>query len=68
LCGHQLVVLSQCRECGKNLSAEARFCSRCGSATQEKAKAMICAECSKENMPGATFCNQCGSRLQDTDK
>ncbi|BDD86915.1 SPFH domain-containing protein [Desulfofustis limnaeus] len=62
LCGHQLLVLSQCSSCGKNLSPSARFCSRCGTATEQSPAAAICPECRAENLPGALFCNQCGQR------
>ncbi|MCB2218110.1 SPFH domain-containing protein [Desulfofustis glycolicus] len=63
LCGHQVLVLSQCSSCGKNLSPNAKYCSRCGTATEQSPSEVHCRECGTENLPGATFCNQCGHRL-----
>ncbi len=63
VCGHQLVVLSQCHYCSKNLSPNARFCSRCGRETEQKPEKIRCRECNSENLPGASFCDRCGMKL-----
>jgi membrane protease subunit (stomatin/prohibitin family) len=63
ICGHQQVILSQCRHCGKNLSPKARFCSQCGRPTDQATAALPCPECKGENLPDALFCNHCGRRL-----
>lgn len=64
ICGHQLVILSQCAHCGKNLSPKARFCSQCGKSAEIKPQNISCPECTTENLAGALFCNNCGSRLE----
>ena len=63
ICGHQQVILSQCRNCGKNLSPKARFCSQCGQPADQGPAVSQCPECRGENLPGAMFCNHCGRRL-----
>jgi membrane protease subunit (stomatin/prohibitin family) len=63
ICGHQQVILSQCRHCGKNLSPKARFCSQCGQPADQGLAVSQCPECRGENLPGALFCNHCGRRL-----
>lgn len=63
VCGHQQVILSQCGNCGKNLSPKARFCSQCGQPTEAKPLIPHCPECKSENLPGSLFCNNCGKRL-----
>lgn len=63
ICGHQQVILGQCGHCGKNLSPNARFCSRCGQSTEVKPVNPLCPDCRSENLPGAIFCNNCGKRI-----
>lgn len=63
MCGHQLLVLTQCRYCGKNLTPKDRFCPRCGKPADEKPAPLICPNCKTENLPEAKFCNQCGEKL-----
>jgi len=63
LCGHQLLVFSQCEYCGKNLPPNARFCPRCGHSAGEKPSAPICRSCGRENLPGSVFCNFCGEKI-----
>ena len=48
---------------GKNLTANAKFCSRCGRAVEEKPKPRVCAKCRAENLPDSIFCNECGEKL-----
>jgi membrane protease subunit (stomatin/prohibitin family) len=63
-CGHQIVVFQQCTECGKNLPASARFCSRCGAGVAAEPGSKPCPHCRAENLKEAVFCNQCGERLE----
>ncbi len=63
VCGHQQVVLGQCRSCGKNLSPKARYCPQCGQSTEVKPVSPRCPECKAENIPGSLFCNNCGQRF-----
>jgi len=60
-CGHQILKVNKCLQCGKDLPLEANFCMVCG-AKVEKAEA-TCSKCGTKAMPGATFCNQCGEKL-----
>jgi len=62
-CGHQLVVLQQCRHCGKNLPSSAVFCSRCGTKVEVKPAVKTCTQCKAENLTESVFCNQCGEKL-----
>ncbi|MBW1790406.1 MAG: zinc-ribbon domain-containing protein, partial [Deltaproteobacteria bacterium] len=48
--------------CGKNLTTNAKFCSRCGHAADEKPQPWPCAHCGTENLPDSKFCNQCGEK------
>jgi membrane protease subunit (stomatin/prohibitin family) len=63
LCGHQLVIFSQCVKCGKNLPPSALFCPRCGTPVSQAPLKKKCPKCAYENLPNSTFCNQCGERL-----
>lgn len=63
VCGHQQVILSQCRHCGKNLSPKAKFCSQCGKPADQGLAVSQCPECRGENLSGSLFCNHCGKRL-----
>ncbi|HSO19663.1 MAG TPA: zinc-ribbon domain-containing protein [Desulfosarcina sp.] len=56
------MVFTQCGHCGKNLTPNARFCSRCGHPAQEKPQPVLCAQCCAENIAGAKFCTQCGEK------
>ena len=62
-CGHQLLVFSQCGNCGKNLPPHGKFCSFCGTAVTAGQRSIICPHCKMENLPGAKFCNQCGEKI-----
>ena len=62
MCGHQQLVFIQCGKCGKNLSPNANFCSRCGSPAEEKPKPVLCKACGAENVAGAKFCTHCGEK------
>lgn len=63
LCGHQLLRLLRCSNCGKNLTPKAKYCSQCGQPTDQKKEAKICHQCHAENLAEAIFCNDCGLRL-----
>ena len=65
-CGHQQVVLQQCQNCGKNLTPNAKFCSKCGKPADTKPEPVFCRSCKAENLPGAKFCNQCGEQVSTT--
>lgn len=62
-CGHQQLVLSQCRFCGKNLPLNAQFCPRCGKIADIEPEGRKCGQCSFVNLAQSVFCNQCGERL-----
>jgi predicted amidophosphoribosyltransferase len=62
-CGHQLVVFTQCARCGKNLTPNSKFCSRCGAAAGTAPSQKICVSCRAENLPDSIYCNDCGERL-----
>ncbi len=63
LCGHQLVIFSQCAHCGKNLPPSAQFCPRCGTPVSQSPQKKKCPKCGYENLHNSIFCNQCGERL-----
>ncbi len=63
LCGHQLLRLLRCSNCGKNLTPKAKYCSQCGQPSNQKKEAKICHQCHAENLADALFCNDCGLRL-----
>lgn len=60
LCGHQVIQILKCTNCGKNLTPKAKFCSQCGTATGGKKAEKICPDCKTENLPNAMYCNNCG--------
>ena len=62
-CGHQLLQLVRCNNCGKNLTPKAKFCSQCGQSTDQKKDPKVCSQCGAENLYHSIFCNECGQRL-----
>jgi membrane protease subunit (stomatin/prohibitin family) len=62
-CGHQLVIFTQCRRCGKNLAPNSKFCSRCGLGVDGAAPKSLCKHCGAENLPESIYCNDCGEKL-----
>jgi len=60
-CGHQILKLNKCLQCGKDLPLEANFCMVCG-AKVEKAE-RFCAKCGTKALTEAVYCNQCGEKL-----
>lgn len=63
LCGHQVVRIACCSQCGENLTPMAKFCSKCGQPTDLKKSPKICRHCRMENLHNAIFCNDCGLKL-----
>ncbi len=59
--------IKYCRQCGKQLNKDAKFCRYCGyrfEAVQEvKAAVNLCPQCGNENAAGAKFCRYCGAGL-----
>lgn len=49
-----------CRKCGNQLLANARFCSKCGTAVPSP---KTCPNCGKVVQEGNAFCSSCGTRL-----
>lgn len=62
-CGHQLVVFTRCRGCGKNLAPNSKFCPRCGQAAGNEAPKRVCQACGAENLPESVYCCGCGEKL-----
>ena len=62
-CGHQIMVVDQCRQCGKNLAANAKFCPSCGTRVRQETVKKYCPSCGAENLSQANFCNGCGEKL-----
>ena len=60
-CGHQILKVNKCLQCGKDLPLEANFCMVCG--TKVEMSELTCAKCGAKALPGATFCNHCGEKL-----
>jgi hypothetical protein len=59
----------ECRSCGAELEADAKFCHQCGAATGEAAarptpKLDYCARCQAALPAGASFCPWCGADLE----
>jgi uncharacterized OB-fold protein len=57
------VVFGKCGNCGKNLTPNAKFCSRCGHPAEEKPAPNFCPGCGAENLPESKFCNRCGEKI-----
>lgn len=49
-----------CPSCETKCSADAKFCTSCGT---ELLRKTVCQSCNTENLPGAKFCTNCGSSL-----
>jgi membrane protease subunit (stomatin/prohibitin family) len=51
-----------CSQCGKGLSASAKFCDDCGTPTPKKTQHQ-CPKCSQVLEPSVKFCPQCGTKV-----
>jgi len=51
-----------CSGCGAALSADSKFCDKCGEPVK-KPKPSACPSCGKALNPGSKFCNECGTRI-----
>ena len=60
-CGHQIVTINKCLDCGQDLPAGANFCANCGAKVEKKSR--TCPKCGYHSVAEAKFCNQCGERL-----
>lgn len=56
------MALEKCRECGKEVSSEARSCPHCGALPLKK-----CRECGKEVSVKAEKCPHCGVECPTSD-
>ena len=54
--------MTECRNCGAKLAAEASFCVSCGASTQSTVD-MKCPTCGNDNPADAQFCGGCGANL-----
>ncbi len=61
--------IKYCRQCGKQLNKDAKFCRYCGyrfeAAQEVKAAVNLCPQCGNENAAGAKFCRYCGAGLTE---
>jgi membrane protease subunit (stomatin/prohibitin family) len=60
-CGHQILKINKCLQCGEDLPTEAKFCMACGAKVEKPARA--CSKCGTKALPEAVYCNQCGEKL-----
>ena len=60
-CGHQILKLNKCLQCGKDLPLEANFCMVCGAKVEKMERA--CSKCGTKALTESVFCNQCGEKL-----
>lgn len=60
-CGHQILKLNKCLQCGKDLPLEANFCMVCGAKVEKTGR--LCSKCGTKALAEAVFCNQCGEKL-----
>jgi membrane protease subunit (stomatin/prohibitin family) len=60
-CGHQILKLNKCLQCGKDLPLEATFCMVCGAKVEKTER--FCSTCGTKALAEAVFCNQCGEKL-----
>jgi len=60
-CGHQILKLNKCLQCGKDLPLEANFCMVCGAKVEKSER--FCSKCGTKALAESVFCNQCGEKL-----
>jgi RNA polymerase subunit RPABC4/transcription elongation factor Spt4/xanthosine utilization system XapX-like protein len=56
-----------CRECGRQISADARFCPGCGADLRGRSGAARCADCGEGFDPDDRFCSNCGASRTDAE-
>lgn len=56
-------VQQSCPRCGTRLSAQARFCPRCGYSILPAAPSVHCSRCGSSLPPGSAFCPRCGEKI-----
>ena len=57
--------MKECPVCGETVTAEHKFCPKCGATLPEKTigAGYLCPKCGKQNVPGTAFCTECGTIL-----
>jgi membrane protease subunit (stomatin/prohibitin family) len=55
-CGHLRIVYNQCTKCAKNMTPNAKLCSRCGTAVEEMTRTKPCPICGNENLADSMHC------------
>ena len=57
--------MKECPACGETVTAEHKFCPKCGAPLPEKTigAGYLCPKCGKQNVPGTAFCTECGTIL-----
>ena len=50
-----------CPECGAQVPADSRFCTKCGSSLAAAQTGGVCAKCGAKLAPNAKFCAECGT-------
>ncbi len=57
--------MKECPSCGEVVTADHKFCPRCGSALPEQTigQGYLCPKCGKQNIPETVYCAECGAML-----
>lgn len=57
--------MKECPNCGEVVTADHKFCPKCGAALPEMtiAEGFLCPKCGKQNVPGTVYCAECGTKL-----
>ena len=63
--GQAVQNMKECPRCGEIVTADHKFCPKCGTALPEKTigEAYLCPKCGKQNLPETVYCVECGTRL-----
>ena len=56
-----------CRNCGKPITQDEKFCHSCGYALQNVSQMKFCRYCGKAVSANASFCRSCGRAISTTD-
>lgn len=56
----------KCSNCGNILSANAKFCTKCGYSVAYGSGGKVCPNCGNKVSANAAFCNSCGVSLTDS--